>query len=56
METEKCIGVKRAVVRKLDHELGIRELDTQELHYLTRIHYFAPSNDIWGEHESIIFI
>lgn len=35
------------------HELGIPtayELD--EFAYLTRIHYYAPSDEIWAEHES----
>ena len=47
------IGVKLAAVRKLEHELGIRNVQWQDLHFLTRIHYMAPSDSIWGEHESV---
>ena len=47
-------GVRRAAQRKLDHELGIKAkgvpLDT--FRFLTRIHYKAPSDGKWGEHES----
>ncbi|SCV70412.1 BQ2448_1806 [Microbotryum intermedium] len=46
------IGVRKAASRKLVHELGIPttyELD--EFAYLTRIHYYAPSDEIWAEHE-----
>lgn len=46
-------GAKAAAVRKLDHELGIPSEDVplESFQYLTRIHYRAPSNDVWGEHE-----
>ena len=48
------IGAKAAAVRKLNHELGIppeqRKMD--DFTFLTRIHYLAPSDGIWGEHES----
>ena len=48
-------GVRRAAVRKLGHELGIaaREVPVEEMKFLTRIHYLAPSNGAWGEHESM---
>lgn len=47
-------GVKRAAQRKLDHELGIKakQVPLEEFRFLTRIHYMAPSNGKWGEHES----
>ncbi|KAI9592395.1 isopentenyl pyrophosphate isomerase [Syncephalis fuscata] len=50
---ENQLGVKRAARRKLEHELGIPEsqISLDEFKYLTRIHYKAPSNGIWGEHE-----
>jgi len=46
-------GVKVAATRKLDHELGIppTQAPPEKFQYLTRIHYLAPSNGLWGEHE-----
>lgn len=53
-------GVKRAAQRKLDHELGIKkeQVPFEDFHFLTRIHYKAPSDGKWGEHEVdyILFI
>ena len=48
------IGVRAAAVRKLPHELGIPEeqLNVNDFTYLTKIHYLAPSDGLWGEHES----
>ena len=48
------MGVKRAAQRKLGHELGIKkeQLPLEDFKFLTRIHYKAPSDGIWGEHES----
>jgi len=48
------MGVKRAAQRKLDQELGIRaeQVPLDKFHFLTRIHYKAPSDGKWGEHES----
>jgi hypothetical protein len=47
-------GVRRAASRKLEHELGIPTSATppDSFTYLTRIHYLAPSDGLWGEHES----
>jgi len=47
------LGVRAAASRKLEHELGIPRTQTpiDEFQYLTRIHYLAPSNGMWGEHE-----
>ena len=47
-------GVRRAAVRKLDHELGIpaKQVPLEKFKFLTRIHYMAPSDGMWGEHES----
>lgn len=55
----KVDGVKRAALRKLDHELGIPAfaLQMQDLKYLTRLHYCASDKytwgpeSPWGEHE-----
>ncbi|KAG6179405.1 isopentenyl-diphosphate delta-isomerase idi1 [Claviceps purpurea] len=53
-------GVKRAAQRKLEHELGIKkeQVPIENFHFLTRIHYKAPSDGKWGEHEIdyILFI
>jgi len=51
---ESVEGVKRAAQRKLDHELGIKtaQVPFDDFRFLTRIHYKAPSDGKWGEHES----
>ena len=51
------MGVKRAAQRKLDHELGIKkeQVPLQDFNFLTRIHYMAPSDGKWGEHESVSY-
>ena len=53
METKDNMGVKRAAVRKMEQELGIpsEEVPISSLHFMTRVHYKAFSDDIWGEHE-----
>ncbi|KAG5731579.1 Isopentenyl-diphosphate Delta-isomerase [Termitomyces sp. T112] len=50
---ENQLGVKIAGSRKLEHELGIPQSQTpiDSFQYLTRIHYLAPSDGKWGEHE-----
>ncbi|KAJ7487586.1 Isopentenyldiphosphate isomerase [Mycena galericulata] len=47
------LGVRVAASRKLEHELGIPQSQTpiDQFQYLTRIHYLAPSDGMWGEHE-----
>ena len=61
-ETEKVekeqLGVRVAASRKLEHELGIPRSQTPigEFQYLTKIHYLAPSDGVWGEHESTLEI
>ncbi|KAF5123631.1 Isopentenyl-diphosphate Delta-isomerase [Metarhizium anisopliae] len=53
-------GAKRAAQRKLEHELGIKkeQVSIEKFRFLTRIHYKAPSDGKWGEHEIdyILFI
>eukprot|EP01156_Anaeramoeba_ignava_P008368 Anaeramoba_ignava/a358601_20.p1 GENE.a358601_20~~a358601_20.p1 ORF type:complete len:217 (+),score=67.98 a358601_20:22-651(+) len=45
-------GVKRAAIRKLEHELGIHnEVKWEEILFITRIYYEAKFDDKWGEHE-----
>jgi isopentenyl-diphosphate delta-isomerase len=48
------MGVRRAAQRKLNQELGIptAQVPVEIYHFLTRIHYKAPSDGMWGEHES----
>lgn len=55
---ENQLGVKVAASRKLEHELGIPQTQTpiEKYQYLTRIHYLAPSNGIWGEHEGAFLL
>lgn len=50
---ESVQGVRRAAVRKLDQELGIKssQVPIDDFKFLTRIHYKAPSDGKWGEHE-----
>ena len=54
------MGAKRAAKRKLCQELGIKEeqLNLDDFHFITRIHYKALSDGLWGEHEVdyILFI
>lgn len=47
-------GVRRAAQRKLGQELGItaEQVPLDKFQFLTRIHYKAPSDEKWGEHES----
>ena len=43
-------GCRVAAVRKLEQELGMA-VAADDLRYLTRIHYRADSDTMWGEHE-----
>lgn len=54
---EAIQGTKRAAIRKLDQELGIKAeyVPLEMFKFLTRIHYKAPSDGKWGEHESGFF-
>jgi isopentenyl-diphosphate delta-isomerase len=57
LDEHGAAGVKRAAKRKLEHELNI-SLPIEAFRYITRIHYKAPSDGIWGEHEIdyVIFV
>ena len=48
---QEPIGVKRAAVRKLRHELGIKEgaLKPEQFKYMGRVHYWAADTVTWGE-------
>ncbi|XP_014298697.1 isopentenyl-diphosphate Delta-isomerase 1 [Microplitis demolitor] len=52
-EESDAIGVRKAARRRLFYELGIptSEINLNEFYYLTRIHYHALGDGIWGEHE-----
>jgi isopentenyl-diphosphate delta-isomerase len=54
-EERDQLGVRVAASRKLEHELGIPRSQTpvDQFQYLTRIHYLAPSDGMWGEHEGV---
>lgn len=53
LEEQDAIGVRRAAQRRLQAELGIpmNQVPPEEMTYLTRIHYKAQSDGVWGEHE-----
>ncbi|XP_038244732.1 isopentenyl-diphosphate Delta-isomerase 1 isoform X1 [Dermochelys coriacea] len=53
LEENNAHGVRRAAQRRLRAELGIplEQVTPEEISYLTRIHYKACSDEIWGEHE-----
>jgi isopentenyl-diphosphate delta-isomerase len=44
LEAEGEMGVRRAAIRKLDHELGIKPgtIKPEDFRFLTRCHYHAP--------------
>lgn len=53
LEERDQLGVKRAAQRRLQIELGIdpKEVPLEDITFLTRFLYKAPSNTLWGEHE-----
>ncbi|KAF7280825.1 isopentenyl-diphosphate Delta-isomerase 1-like [Rhynchophorus ferrugineus] len=52
-EEFNALGIKRAVIRKLHHELGIQphEISLDDIIYVTRIHYKDARDGKYGEHE-----
>lgn len=45
-------GIKRAALRKIDHELGVTGLQLDDFQFKTRVLYHANMPDSpWGEHE-----
>jgi farnesyl-diphosphate farnesyltransferase/isopentenyl-diphosphate delta-isomerase type 1 len=66
VENASVMGVKRAAIRKLDQELGIKakQVPIKKFKFLTRLHYWAADvvthgpKAPWGEHEIdyILFI
>ncbi|MBN3293281.1 IDI1 isomerase, partial [Polypterus senegalus] len=53
LDEKDALGVRRAAQRRLKAELGIplEQVPPEDLTYLTRVHYKAQSDGIWGEHE-----
>lgn len=57
IEEHDAMGVRRAARRKVEHELGIdvsKSLCLEDIHYLTRVKYFAfnePIENDWCERE-----
>jgi isopentenyldiphosphate isomerase len=49
--SEGCIGIKRAVLRRAELELGVKDLKLEDLHVGSRILYKAASCENWGEFE-----
>jgi len=54
LDPKDQMGAKRAARRKLEQELGIKQdqLPLDLFKFVTRIHYKASSDGLWGEHES----
>uniref|UniRef100_A0A8R1HMV2 isopentenyl-diphosphate Delta-isomerase n=1 Tax=Caenorhabditis japonica TaxID=281687 RepID=A0A8R1HMV2_CAEJA len=51
-EMDGAVGAKRAAIRKLEHELGITGVSTEQLQMSGRYIYLAEmENAPWGEHE-----
>lgn len=51
-ENDGVDGVKRAVIRKVGMELGLKGLTVDDLSFMTRISYRAEDRGkVWGEHE-----
>ena len=46
-------GAKKAAIRKLEQELGIKEgkISPRELNFITKMHYKARADNKWIEHE-----
>ena len=53
MEDRAALGVRKAAQRRVEIELGVENsvAAVEDIQYLTRILYSAPSSGEWGEHE-----
>ena len=53
MDENNAMGVKRAAVRKLEHELGIdpATISTDDMVFMTKMRYTARMNEEWIERE-----
>ncbi|KAL3186952.1 hypothetical protein MRX96_004758 [Rhipicephalus microplus] len=56
LEEANALGVKKAAQRRLFIELGIdpKEVPVDEIRYLTRILYKAPSDSTWGRKRALL--
>ena len=50
-EQDPVSGVKHAAIRKVEQELGIVDINFEDIKFLTRIIYYGASGEDWGEHE-----
>ncbi|XP_040611509.1 isopentenyl-diphosphate delta-isomerase 2 isoform X2 [Mesocricetus auratus] len=53
LEEKDALGVRRAALRRLQDELGIPQdqVSLEDIVFMTRYHYKAKSDAVWGEHE-----
>ncbi|KAF0705877.1 hypothetical protein AaE_014345 [Aphanomyces astaci] len=53
LEEDKHLGVKRAAIRKLEQELGIKTdtFEPEQFKFVTKVLYRAPYDDNWSEYE-----
>ncbi|XP_052013125.1 isopentenyl-diphosphate delta-isomerase 2-like [Apodemus sylvaticus] len=53
LEEEDAVGVRRAALRRLQAELGVPQdqVSLEDIVFMTRYHYKAKSDAVWGEHE-----
>ncbi|OQR80817.1 isopentenyl pyrophosphate:dimethyllallyl pyrophosphate isomerase [Achlya hypogyna] len=53
LEEKEHLGVKRAAIRKLEHELGIPldTFNTSQFKFITKVLYRAPYDENWSEYE-----
>ncbi|MEJ1284478.1 isopentenyl-diphosphate delta isomerase 2 [Cricetulus griseus] len=53
LEEKDALGVRRAALRRLQAELGIPQdqVSLEDIVFMTRYHYKAKSDEVWGEHE-----
>lgn len=50
-DSDNYIGIKRATLRRVELELGVRDLTIDDLTVGSRILYKARSCEMWGEYE-----
>ena len=51
LETRDNLGIKRAAIRRAKFELGITDLEIDDLHLGSRILYYANGCDTFAEYE-----
>jgi len=49
--SDEFIGMRRAALRRSAFELGISTLEPKDVRVVSRILYYAPSCERWGEYE-----